>query len=343
MRLPSPRGEISAALIRALHLPPAGAALPPGTWSAGSEALDDDDLQLTLFICYQLHYGGFREVDDRWEWEPSLLALRATAEARFEDELHAIADSPRAASTATLPQQLFEVAGVTDGAALSRYLRAEATLDQFREFVVHRSIYHLKEGDPHTWVIPRLTGRLKAALVEVQADEYGGGRLERMHSTLFSRTMRCLGLTTGYGAYVDHVPATTLATNNLMSLFGLHRRHRASALGHLAAFEMTSAQPNRRYADGLRRLGVADEAALFYDEHVEADSVHEQIVAHDLCGAYGRNNPGSDPAIMFGARCGLALEERFAANLLQHWQAGASSLRSALAPVGVRDQARSSS
>ena len=31
-----------------------------------------------------------------------------------------------------------------------------------REYFVHRSLYHLKEGDPHAFAIPRLTGRAKA-------------------------------------------------------------------------------------------------------------------------------------------------------------------------------------
>ena len=85
-------------------------------------------------------------------------------------------------------------------------------------------MYQLKEADPHTWAIPRLTGRAKAALVEIQADEYGGGRPERMHSALFARTMRGLGLNDSYGGYVDAVPAISLASVNMMSLFGLNRQ-----------------------------------------------------------------------------------------------------------------------
>ncbi|SNT63840.1 Iron-containing redox enzyme [Streptosporangium subroseum] len=84
------------------------------------------------------------------------------------------------------------------GPRLSTFLERKAVLDQFREFATHRSIYHLKEADPHTWAIPRLRGRTKAALVEIQIDEYGGGRLERMHSELFEnleliRTVRAHG------------------------------------------------------------------------------------------------------------------------------------------------------
>ena len=48
--------------------------------------------------------------------------------------------------------------------------------------MLHRSAYHLKEADPFTWAIPRLDGSPKAALVEIQADEYGGGHAARMHA-----------------------------------------------------------------------------------------------------------------------------------------------------------------
>ena len=116
---------------------------------------------------------------------------------------------------------------------------------------MHRSAYQLKEADPHSWAIPRLFGAPKAAMVEIQADEYGGGRPEWIHAELFARAMRSLGLDPTYGAYLDLIPGITLATVNLMSLFGLHRRWRGAIVGHLALFEMTSSIPNRRCGDGL--------------------------------------------------------------------------------------------
>src|SRR3954452_14897731 len=87
--------------------------------------------------------------------------------------------------------------------SLSRSLQRDGTLEQFLEFAVHRSAYQLKEADPHTWALPRLSGAPKAAMVEIQADEYGGGRPERMHSRLFAETLEALGLDPAYGAYVD--------------------------------------------------------------------------------------------------------------------------------------------
>ena len=64
--------------------------------------------------------------------------------------------------------------------------------------------------------------------------EYGNGRPSAVHSTLFATTMDVLGLDAGYGAYLDLIPGTTLATVNLVSLFGLHRKWRGALLGHLA-------------------------------------------------------------------------------------------------------------
>src|SRR6185312_6750219 len=157
------------------------------------------------------------------------------------------------------------------------------------------------------------SGRPKEALVEVQADEYGGGRPGRMHATLFAGAMQALGLDDRYGAYLEHLPGTTLATVNLMSLFGLHRRLRGAIVGHLAAFEMTSSEPNGRYAHGLRRLGAGDDATEFFDEHVEADALHEAVAAHDLAAGVCELDPELAGDILFGASSLLLLDAQFAA------------------------------
>jgi hypothetical protein len=148
-----------------------------------------------------------------------------------------------------------------------------------------------------------------------------------MHQELFKRTMTALGLDTTYGAYVEVVPAATLAINNMMSMFGLHRRWRGALLGHLAAYEMTSTAPNRNYGNALRRLGGDADATGFYDEHVEADAVHEQIAAHDMCGSFAVTEPELVADVLFGARCALAMDELWAAEVLAHWEAGETSLR----------------
>jgi hypothetical protein len=335
LALPAARGDTTRHLLAALARAPHH--LPPIPLPDGDDPLADDDLQLALYLCYELHYRGLPGVDDRWEWAPSLLALRGALERRFEQGLRELVGPvgaiPRAGD---LDRALRAIAAADDGPSLSRHVERHAKRDQVLEFVIHRSAYQLKEADPHSWAIPRLSGPPKAALVEIQADEYGGGRPERVHARLFADAMDALDLDSRYGAYVERIPAVTLATVNLMSLCGLHRRLRGAIVGHLALFEMTSSVPNARYAKGLRRLGLDDpRATAFFDEHVVADAVHEQVAAVDLAGGLARAEPALAADILWGARALVAVEGRWAGEVLRAWERGRSSLR-----PGVSGRAR---
>lgn len=339
VRLPEARGPLTDELLTALGQPAGSVRLFGAGLALDKPAatLTDDDLQLGLWTCYELHYAGFEDAEPGWEWDPELMSWTRALEARFESALrNCVAVFPTPAGD-PIASRLRALIDADSGPQLARYLQSGATVEQFREFVTHRSIYHLKEADPHSWAIPRLRGKAKAALVEIQSDEYGSGSASRMHSELFRTTMRGLGLSDSYGHYLNRVPGVTLAVSNLMSYFGLHRQHRGALVGHLAAFEMTSSAPNRRYGKGLRRLGGDAATTQFYDEHVTADALHEQLAAHDLCGSLVADEPELANDILFGAACALHLDSLFAGHLLRCWATEASSLRTvAPAVMGAR-------
>ena len=330
MRLPEPRGPLSDALTRDLAtrttVSEATAERAARAAAASADALLDDDLQLSLAVCYELHYRGFDGVTDDWEWDPELLRLRAGLEQQHLASLTRLV-GPVTVTDEPVDRQITALIAADDNPSLSSFMAKRGTLEQWREYLTLRSVYHLKEADPHTFAIPRLSGRTKAAMVEIQADEYGGGSAARMHSELFAGLLRDLGLDAGYGALWDDAPAAAFASVNTMSLFGLHRRWRGAALGHLTAVEMTSSEPSRRYSAGLRRLGFGERTTLFYDEHVEADAVHEQIASVDMCGSLVAEEPGIAGDVLFGAACSLAMDGLAARHLLDAWEAGRSALR----------------
>src|SRR4051794_22939679 len=198
------------------------------------DPLDDEDLQLALYLCFELHYRGLPGADPDLEWSPSLVALRNVLDRAFMDALESAVGPGPAVDPGTVGDLLFRLESEDEGVSLSRHLEVAGGLEEFREFMVHRSLYQLKEADPHSWAIPRLRGAAKSALLEVQSDEYGGGRAERIHSTLFAKAMRALDLDGRENAYLDRVPAATVATVNLMSSFGLRRSRRGAIVGHLA-------------------------------------------------------------------------------------------------------------
>ncbi|MDH6544058.1 iron-containing redox enzyme family protein [Streptomyces sp. SPB4] len=324
-RLVERRGALSDTVLRSLrtgtgpvHAP--GAVLKADPWG--------EDLQLALYLLYELHYRGFEEVRDVREWDPDLLRLRQAMEARFLHALRAeLSDAPRSVEEAFAPL-LVEPVDLSD--SLSHRLEIEGELWQLREYVVLRSLYHLKEADPHAWVIPRLTGRAKAAMVAIEYDEFGAGRADRIHATLFADLMTDLDLDPAYGRYLEQAPAPLLATVNLMSLFGLHRALRGALVGHFACVEVTSSPGSRRMAKAMRRCGAGPAAEHFYAEHVEADAVHEQVVRHEVIGGLLADEPALEEDVAFGCAATVMLEERLACHIRQAWDHGHSALRAPL-------------
>src|SRR5690606_27991208 len=123
--------------------------------------LVDDDLHLALWCCYELHHHGFDGVDDDLEWDLDLLRFRRALEETFEQALR---DEVQQDSLPSDPAVALRVIGERAAPPLSSTMERSGTLEQLREFAVHRSAYQLKEADGHTFAIPRLRGAGRSAM-----------------------------------------------------------------------------------------------------------------------------------------------------------------------------------
>lgn len=328
-RLPRPRGNLSDAVISWLRT---GEGILPTREEIRRKGPYGEDSQLALYVLYELHYQGFDGVDEDSEWSPALLSVRCSLEEAFLQALRG--DVPVLGAREALAALLIEPTA-DDGGSVSHYLKREGRLWQLREYAALRSLYHLKEADPHVWVLPRLRGRAKAGMAAIEFDEFGAGRAEDIHAQLFADLMADLGLETAYGHYVDLAPAETLSPVNLMSLLGLHRSLRGALIGHFATVEVTSSPGARRLAEAMRRTGAGPAAERFYDEHVEADAVHEQVVRTEVVDGLLRDEPHLEPDVAFGIGATGLLEDRLAACLLSAWREGRSALLAPLPHVSV--------
>ena len=331
MRLPRARGPVSAQVVDCLR-----ATTPvPGSFADVvlpdlHEVTHDEDLQLALWILYEQSYRGFDDATDH-EWDPDAVALRRRLEDAFETELRAatVGHVMEALSVSDeLVAQVEHVIAAVDGPNVAGYLQRQATREQVVEFLVERSVYHLKESDPHSFVLARVDGATKVALAELQYDEYGAGRPDRLHAALFADALVGAGLDPTYGAYVDRAPGSTLAVNNVMSLFTLQRRLRGAALGHLAAFEATSSMPCRRIAAGIDRVGLPPVVSAYFEEHVEADAAHEQVAVRDVCGSLVTEHPELREDVLFGVAACLHLDAVAGRDLFDRWGADREAVAS---------------
>lgn len=315
-KLPAPAGPVSGALIAQLsgRVQDLTRVRPDGADPMGR------DIQLALFVAYELCYRGFRGTDPTWEWDADLVGLRGRLERSFLGHLRRCAGD--ITGTDVWAEIRRPAGGQSDGPA--HFLRTEGTWQQMCEYFVHRSVYHLKEPDLQAWLIPRLAGAAKAAVVAVQYQNYGAGTAAHMRQRIFAELMSAAGLDGGYLAYLDMVPAEALAAVNAVSMFGLNRSLRGAAIGHFAA-EMTSAPASQRLVQALHRLRAPAACARFYRDRIEPDAVSGRLV-DDIVGGLLADEPELEADVVLGIRARHIVEDRLAARMVKCWADGETSL-----------------
>lgn len=321
--LPEPRGDLSAHLLAALRT---GREAPPwGPRAARADALGED-LQLALYVLYELHRHGFEGLPDTLEWEPNLLGLRRTLERRFVEALRGLTRGNRDVAGA-LADLLVEPVGF-DPTSVSHYLGREGEAWQLREYTALRSPCHLCEGDAYAWALPRLYGAPRAGLVRSLYDSAGGPGGADGWARLYAELMVELGLEPAYGGYVDAAPGELLAVVNAGSLFGLHRSLRGAAAGRFAAIEITSPPASRRLSEALRRTGAGQSAVRFHEVRAATGADHEETVRADVIGDLLAWDPGLERDVVLGIETNTLLEDRLAAVLLERWRDNRTALLS---------------
>jgi hypothetical protein len=319
VQVPKARGPISGWVVDVLT--DATRAAPPAL--TDGDLLTDADTQLALWVSYEMHYRGFEGVHPDAEWDPEVLGLRRRIESRMETQLRAATrEAVTGVVTSDIGQALLEMGQDSSGPGIAAYLQRQASADEMRDYLRERSVQQLKESDPHSFVLGRLDGPAKVALAELQYDEYGAGRPERLHSHMYAMALEGAGLDSRYGAYTQTLTGSSLAAANAMSLFAFNRRLLGASMGHLAMFEATSSLPCRKIAAGIERLGFPSVVAAYFEEHVEADAVHEQLAARQICGALVADDPDSRGEILFGAATCMYLDDLVGADLLVRWSSG---------------------
>jgi hypothetical protein len=210
------------------------------------------------------------------------------------------------------------------------FLREHATLDQMREIVAQRSLFFLKEPDPWAMVIPSLHGTAKAGLIDVLLDEYGWGRYEHMHSTVYETLMRKLDLETEYDAYRDRAAWQYLAALNLQGMYARNRRLCRRMYGYIYLVEADSPRSMANYLAAWARLGVDDpDVTRFYDLHVTADEGHQQVALDEMIRPVVTAEPAAAPEIARGVLEGIVVHSWFSRHLVESFAVGRSSLRPA--------------
>ena len=126
IELPQARGPLSEQLFAALEGPADEGLAAPGAIDS-SDPIGDEDLQLALYVSYELHYASIRGVDEAWEWAPSHLAFRAPLERCFEAAVAALVPPADPDEVAAVSESLQAIVAEDPGPPLSRHMETRGT------------------------------------------------------------------------------------------------------------------------------------------------------------------------------------------------------------------------
>jgi hypothetical protein len=320
--LPWPRGPLSATVVSALQRQPGTlGATPP---LVDLDALNDDDFQLALYLCYEMNYRGLAR--DEWEWDPGLLNFRTELERVFVERLRDEIGSAGVRFPQEVESAFEEIVSDSSSTALSSYLSDSGTIDQFREFCVHRSAHQQRTLDTETYVPLRRVDENETAKVMIQFDERGAVAAGRVRANFLAAAMTALGLDPSYGSYVEILPGVTLATANLATMFALHPHWRAALVGQLAVAELTSMESMERYRHALFRFGLDPVGRRFVQSDVLVDSRRPLLARSQVVTGLLGAGPQFGDDLLFGVGAVMMLEQRFGDHLLDSWTEKRSSL-----------------
>ncbi len=268
------------------------------------------------------------------EHDLTLIALRLELERAFEAQ-----GAREAVVPDDMPEDPEAFAGWLEELALVRempfehadvgaFYRERITLEQMKEVVAQRSLFFLKEPDPWTMVIPSLHGRAKAGLIDLILDEYGWGRYDQMHSTVYEVLMGKLGLETGYDHYLDQASWQSLAGLNAQAMMARHRRMARRMYGYVYLVESESPGAMKNYLKAYERFGIDDPEVLsFYELHIDADEGHSDVALNEVVMPVVRDEPDARAEIARGVVEGRWIHHLFSAHLVACFEAGRTSLR----------------
>ena len=119
--LPRARGAAHRGPVRGIS-PGTRPTLDPITGAAPADVLEDDDFQLALYCCYELHYRGFGGVSSTMEWDLEVLRFRQSLERDFERALLALVPLPAVVAPSAVRNALEREIADADGPSLSEHL-----------------------------------------------------------------------------------------------------------------------------------------------------------------------------------------------------------------------------
>jgi hypothetical protein len=162
------------------------------------------------------------------------------------------------------------------------YFRDEVGEAGYRRLLAIASLDGLVEASQLSRTLGGVSNEIHSVMTRLLVEEYGGGRLNRKHSTFFTAMLTELGMSAEPEGYFDLVPWEVLAAINQSFLLSERKRFYLRYVGGLLYTEISVPAAFDNYRAAAERLGMAQAARGYWELHIREDERHGRWMLDDV-------------------------------------------------------------
>jgi hypothetical protein len=228
-----------------------------------------------------------RRIESAWEpWERSQLAAERNSE-EVGDVSQAL--SRRAAE---------DLAPAPSQEAI--YFRDHMGMPGYRKLLQIASLDGLVEASQLSRTLGGVSNEIHAMMTRLLVEEYGGGRLNRKHSSFFRQMLEELDISAIPEAHFESIPWEVLATINHSFLLSERKRFYLRYVGGLLHTEISVPAAFDSYRLAAERLGMSEKARGYWDLHIKEDERHGRWMLNDVALPLARIYPRNAAELVLG-------------------------------------------
>jgi hypothetical protein len=180
------------------------------------------------------------------------------------------------------------------------YFRDRVSTAGYRRLLEIASLDGLVEASQMSRTLGGVSNKIHSMMTRLLVEEYGGGRLERKHSSFFSLMLQELGMDETPEAYFDSVPWEVLATINHSFLLSERKLFYLRYVGGLLYTETSVPAAFENYRLAAERLGMSERARGYWELHIREDERHGRWMLDDVALPLAQKYPDNANELILG-------------------------------------------
>ena len=195
------------------------------------------------------------------------------------------------------------------------YFREHVGQIGYRRLLAIASLDGLVEASQLSRTLGGVSNDIHSMLTRVLVEEYGGGKLNRKHSTFFTAMLNELEMRTEPEAYFDLVPWEVLVGINHSFLLSERKRFYLRYVGGLLYTEISVPAAFDNYRAAAERLVLPKAARGYWELHIREDKRHGQWMLYDIALPLAARYPAEAWEITLGYDQQKLISERSGASV----------------------------